>query len=267
MNAKRYPLELQEKDGIWYLTSPNLRQEYGIVVAFTSRRKGVSGPPYSSLNLSFRVGDDSSRVSTNRQRLLAALGLDPDSWVLAEQVHGLEIAQVGKEDLGRATGKEGIALVDGLLTQTRGLTLAVLCADCVPLVLVHPSTRTVGIAHAGWKGTLGGMGQKLVGLMRLRGVDPNQILAFIGPAIGPCCYEVDPERIESFRRKFGQAVTQENYLDLADLMMMQLESEGVSQRLIESAGMCTSCHRDDFYSFRASGGATGRQAGLVTLLW
>jgi YfiH family protein len=266
MNSKRYPLKHEEKEGAWYLTSPDLREDCGIAVAFTSRRGGVSAPPYDSLNLSFRVGDNPSKVNTNRSVVSTALAIDPDSWILGEQVHGLNVEWVEEGERGRSRS-EGIAGADGLLTQTRGLTLAVLCADCVPVVLVHPPTRTLGIAHAGWKGTLGGIGQKLARNMRkLCGAEWDQVCAFIGPAIGSCCYEVPAERFSAFARVFGQISKRENHVDLAGVIVRQFLAEGIPQSSIEDAGACTLCQSDDFFSFRASGGTTGRQAGLVALL-
>lgn len=268
MGAKGYPLEIQRRAGIWYLTSPALRRDYGIIVAFTSRRGGASKPPYQSLNLAFRVGDDPADVIANRSSLCAHLGLDLGSWILAEQVHGTEIAEV-ERDRGRGAEKaeEAIPSVDGLVTRAEGLTLVLLFADCVPVVVVHPPTKTIAIAHAGWRGTLARIAESLVDRAKLlSNADPGEFVGFIGPAIGPCCYKVDGERREIFRRYFGDIGTDKNSVDLVNLNVDQLVRAGVARESLEVAGICTSCCKDDFYSFRASGGVTGRQAGLVALL-
>lgn len=238
-------------------------------MAFTSRQGGVSKPPYQSLNLAFRVGDDPADVITNRNSLCAHLGLDLGSWILAEQVHGTEIVEVGLGDRGRGAekGEEAISSVDGLVTRAEGLTLVLLFADCVPVVVVHPPTKTIAIAHAGWKGTLARIAESLVGRAKLlSNADPGEFVGFIGPAIGPCCYEVNAERREIFRRHFGDIGTDKSSVDLINLNVDQLVRAGVARESLEVSGICTSCCKDDFYSFRVSGGVTGRQAGLVALL-
>lgn len=238
-------------------------------MAFTSRRGGVSKSPYQSLNLAFRVGDDPVDVIANRSSLCAHLGPDLGSWILAEQVHGTEIVEVGLGDRGRGVEKaeEAISSVDGLITRAEGLTLVLLFADCVPVVVVHPSTKTIAIAHAGWRGTLARIAESLVDRVKLlSNAGPGEFVGFIGPAIGPCCYKVDAERREIFRKYFGDIGTDKNSMDLVNLNVDQLVRAGVARESLQVAGICTSCCKDDFYSFRASGGVTGRQAGLVALL-
>ncbi len=169
------------------------------------RRGGVSKSPWDSLDLGLHVGDDPADVAENRRRYLAALGLDASQLVTPEQVHGEAIQRVGRSDAGRGalSYADSIAKTDALITDEPGLPLLLCFADCTPILLLDPAHRAVGIAHGGWKGTVRRIAAKTVLRMQQEfGTRPEDVLAAIGPSIGPCCYEVGPEVEHQFQEAF-----------------------------------------------------------------
>jgi YfiH family protein len=178
-----------------------------LVAAVTTRGGGVSGGPYASLNLGLHVGDDPAAVLANRARAAAAVGLGRDDLVFARQVHGRAVAVVGPDDRGRGSGSEDDAIdgVDALVTATPGLGLAVLAADCVPLVLYDPVAHVLGCVHAGWRGTVARVAAAAVEAMAGLGARPGDVLAAIGPAIEPARYQVGVEVSDAVADAFGPA--------------------------------------------------------------
>jgi YfiH family protein len=173
----------------------------------TTRDGGVSSGPYASLNLALHVGDDSSRVGENRRRAAAALGLDLGQCVFAHQTHGRDVAVVGAADQGRgATGPEGAPACDALVTATPGVGLAIMVADCVPLVLFEPQARVLAVVHAGWRGTVARVADVAVEAMTALGATPAAVVAGIGPAIEAARYQVGEEVAEAARGAFGAEV-------------------------------------------------------------
>ena len=150
----------------------------------------------TACNLGLHVGDEAAAVRDRRARLLADLGLEPASLVAGDQVHGTMVAVVGEAErgLGSVDQRTALPATDGLATCTPGLTLSVYYADCAPLLLVDPETRAVAAVHAGWRGSVAGIARRAVETMIAAfAAQPGRLLAAIGPAIGPCCYEVGPE--------------------------------------------------------------------------
>src|SRR5690625_5157532 len=148
--------------------SPHLNAHPAVVHGFTTRHGGLSRPPYDTLNMGLHVADDAGSVQANRQLACKALGFTLDDWVSGEQVHGSEVALVGADMKGRGAYKLNTALagVDGLITVAPGVLLAAYFADCVPILFLDPEVPAVGIAHAGWRGTLAGIGKRMVERMR-----------------------------------------------------------------------------------------------------
>ncbi len=227
----------------------------------TTRQGGVSRGPFATLNLSFAVPDDPEAVIENRRRVLAALGLDPQRLVGAEQVHGAGVAVVGPADAGRPP----IPATDGLVTAEAGLFLFVQVADCYPVVVFDGRQRVVGLAHCGWRGTLQGLPAKLVGTMlRTFGSQPADLWAVVGPGIGPCCYEVGPDVVGAARLSLPRPQealrSRENrtFLNLPAAIGQWLEATGLAPDRVSHCGLCTACRTDIFYSHRVEGGLTGR---------
>ena len=218
-------------------------------VAFSTRAGGVSEGPYESLNLGRLTGDDVERVDENRRRLCAEVGTTPDRLALNRQIHS---SVVHRAEPG-ARGEPG----DGLWTEEPDLPVLAMSADCLPIALarVGEGAPGVGVLHAGWRGLLAGIVAE--GVSALGG----RAHAAIGPAIGPCCYEVGPEVAEPFTAAFGPDVLQGRNLDLWTAAERALRSAGVED--VERVDLCTSCNPDLFFSHRRTGKPRGVQGVIA----
>jgi YfiH family protein len=234
--------------------------ESGAHFAFTDRWGGVSAVPYEELNLGGAVGDDPEAVLANRAIAAKSLGLDPAQVVWMNQVHGKDVAEVD--------GPWTIAdppPVDGLVTARRGLALAVLTADCTPVLLADPVAGIVGAAHAGRPGMIAGIVPATVEAMKSLGADPERIMARTGPAVCGRCYEV-PEQMRAEVAAVEPAAWSETSwgtpaVDVIAGVHAQLEALGV--RIRRASPVCT-LESEDHYSYRRDR-TTGRLAGYVWL--
>jgi len=213
-------------------------------VAFSTRRGGVSSGPYESLNLGLLTDDVPEHIEQNRSRLCEAVGADPACLAMNRQVHA---ATVNRAEPGER-GREG----DGLWTNTPGLPMLKLTADCLPVALVRQHGN-VGLAllHAGRLGLLEGILE--AGVAALGG---GQIAAAVGPGIGPCCYEVGETIADAYRARFGGDALRGRNLDLWAVADIVLRDAGVER--VERVDVCTACN-SEFFSHRRDGGVTGRQ--------
>ncbi|MET8509397.1 peptidoglycan editing factor PgeF [Streptomyces sp. NPDC004787] len=233
----------------------------GAHFAFTDRWGGVSAVPYEELNLGGAVGDEPEAVRANRARAARELGLDPARVVWMNQVHGADVAVVdGPWESGP------VPAVDALVTASRGLALAVLTADCVPVLLADPVAGVVAAAHAGRPGMVAGVVPAAVEAMAGLGADPSRITARTGPSVCGRCYEV-PEAMRAEVTAVEPAAHAETSwgtpaVDVAAGVRAQLARLGV--RDVEDAGVCTLESRDH-YSYRRDR-TTGRLAGYVWLI-
>jgi polyphenol oxidase len=221
-------------------------------VAFSTRLGGVSDGPYASLNLGAKTEDDYGRVSANRARLCAATGADATTATMGYQVHGPNVVEAGPKGILAPASFEQC---DGLWSDRPGQAMLLVTADCAPVALCR-SDGDPGLAllHVGWKGLLAGIVES--GASALGG---GELAAAVGPAIGPCCYEVGEEVLASFAG-LGEGVVAGGMLDLPEAARRLLAAAGVER--VESAGLCTSCEADLFYSHRRDKGRTGRQGGV-----
>ena len=233
-----------------------------VVAHVSTRHGGVSPEPWRSLNFSILRGDTRERVLENRRRLGAAVGFTADQLVRCQQVHGTGIAKVDQSDAGRM-----IDGCDGLITDTPGLPISVVCADCVPLLLYDPVHRALGVCHAGWRGTVNGAAAAaLWGLQAAFDTDPGAVVACIGPSIGPDSYEVGSEVWNMAQAKLPDADRFFSYpngadgnphFDLWAANQAQLLAAGVPLAQIEVSGIDTARHTDEFFSHRAEQGRCG----------
>ena len=220
------------------------------VVAFSTRRGGVSEGPYQSLNVGRMTEDDPEHVAENRRRLCAEVGADPDRLALNRQVHA---ATVNRAEAGRR-GKPG----DGLWTDEPGLPMLALTADCLPVALARMNGQPgLALLHVGRLGLLEGIVE--AGVAALGG----RLAAVVGPGIGPCCYEVGPEILDDYRRRFGQIVVRGRKLDLWTATETALREADVES--VERTDLCTACYPDLFFSHRRDAARTGRQ-GVIGYL-
>ena len=230
------------------------------VHGLTGRLGGVSQKPYDSLNMALHVGDNPADVWENR--FLHALGLKAEDMVTPEQVHGQHIVRVGRAEAGRGAKEyeDSIPETDALITDEPGLPLVLCFADCTPVLFLDPEHLAVGIAHGGWKGTVKKIAQKTVMAMTKEfGTKPSDVLAAIGPAIGPCCYEVGDEVAARQTLCIVEAMKLMNEIPSPDMDI------GVKSENIDMADTCTACKHQWFYSYRADGGTTGRMAAVIAL--
>jgi len=254
-----------EKDGLRWLTFDSFAGSvlHGVI----ARRGGVSPAPWDSLNVGGTVGDERPRVVENRRRTFAAFGRPLESIFDVWQVHSADVVCT---DTPLVPGAE-LNKADIILTDRPEVTLYMRFADCVPLMFHDPVKGVIGLAHAGWLGTVRGAGRAAVEAMQSRyGTRPQDIQAAIGPSIGPDHYEVGPDVIARFREAFGQRADElihpwdgRTHLDLWAANRLQLEAAGVER--IEMADVCTACHLEDWYSHRAEMGRTGRFGALMAL--
>ncbi len=218
-------------------------------VVFSTREGGVSEGPYASLNLGRLTGDDVDRVDENRRRLCAELGGELDRLALNRQIHS---ALVHRAAPGRR-GEPG----DGLWTDEPDVPILAFTADCLPIALVRSNGEppAVAVVHAGWRGLLGGVvanGVATVG---------GSVRACVGPAIGPCCYEVGPEVAELFAAAFGADVLHGRMLDLRAAAERALHAAGVTE--VEHVDLCTACNPQRFFSQRLTGKPRGVQGVIA----
>ena len=247
-------MEWRERDGIRWLEA----DLGGAKAAFSTRQGGVSKPPFDSLNLGLLTDDDEDSVNENRVRLAQALDFEPEQVLFARQVHGTDLIAHPTEFRGsfrtvsdRKEPRNEIPEADGHIVRSAGPAALVFVADCLPVALAGP--EGVAMVHAGWRGLAGGIvgtGAKAVGATS----------AAIGPGIGPCCYEVGEEVLGAFG-DLGEGIAEGRMLDLPEVARRLLSRAGVER--VESAGLCTSCEPELFFSHRRDQGRTGRQAGIA----
>jgi polyphenol oxidase len=206
--AAAAPTDLGAAGGLRLLTWPALDAS-AVDAAVTARDGGVSAGPYASLNLSLTVGDDPARVLENRRRLAAALGADPRDFVYARQVHGAGVRIVGAADRGSGafTVDDAIPDTDALVTTSPDVVLAILTADCVPVVLHDPVAGVLACVHAGWRGTVARVSAAAVAAMASLGSRPSDVIAGLGPAADPARYQVGPDVHHAVTEAFGPAAS------------------------------------------------------------
>ncbi|TGG92003.1 peptidoglycan editing factor PgeF [Natronospirillum operosum] len=233
-------------------------QPAGVGVAVTTRRGGHSTAPWASLNMGQHVGDDPERVTANRDQVRRMLELPRDP-VWLQQVHGTEVACI------RQPEQRPAAAADAAYTDCIGVPLCVLTADCLPVVLTNADGTEIGVAHAGWRGLCDGVLENLVQTFTAA---PEQLLAWLGPAIGPQRFEVGPEVRAAFMAQDADAAqafragTGDRWLaDIYHLARQRLQRVGVNR--IAGGDFCTLSDTDRFFSYRRDP-STGRMA---TLIW
>jgi polyphenol oxidase len=220
----------------------------GYCVAFTTRVGGVSEGPYASLNLGRKSGDVPARADENRRIACDAIGADVEKLALNFQVHSACV-------LRAAPGMRG-EHADGLWTDEPGLPILAMSADCLPIVLARVGKPGVAVLHAGWRGLLAGI--VAAGTDALGG---EKLVAAVGPAIGPCCYEVGDEVAAPFRARFGDDVVRGSRLDLWTSAERALLAAGVER--VDRFDRCTFCEPETFFSHRRDAGITGRQGVIA----
>jgi hypothetical protein len=225
----------------------------GARVLLSTRHGGVSPEPFDSLNLGRLTDDDGANVDANRDRLAAAVGLPRERFLYGRQVHGTRVRRASEPPGAERPAEEE----DGQATVLRDAAALVFVADCLPVLLA--ADGAVAALHCGWRPLAGGIVAEGVAALRELGAE-GPIRAVVGPGARGCCYEVGEEVHGNFADVPGARAGGRN-LDLPAIAAAELAGSGVAE--VHDSGLCTMCRNDLFFSHRADGGVTGRQAGVV----
>jgi YfiH family protein len=280
------PWVMHRSIGLQLLQLAPFRKFRWLVHGFSTRPSGVSSlEGRQVLNLGFMEWDTRENVTENRRLLQVALGAETFTLAPLKQIHSDAIHLFNATPAHPCKG-------DASATNRPGVLLAVQSADCVPILLVDPKKRAVAAIHAGWKGTLSRIAEKAVGRMRLEfGSKPAELMAALGPSIGPCCYEVGAEFVTKFSAQFADASEyfdeprtgdepnplqwlnmappghqpppRNVHLDLPKANRTQLLAAGLRPQNIFPCGLCTACHTDLFFSHRKEAACTGRLMAVI----
>lgn len=258
------------KQGVCFLACTPIISQFPVVQAFSTRVGGVSDGPYASLNLGFGSGDERTRVQANRLRFSQAVGFEADALVALRQVHGNRVILLTDADDPAAV--KGTP-ADAFITNRPLVPLAVITADCFPVLLVAPTVPALGIVHAGRRGTAAQIAQGAANLLCARfDIQPHALHAAIGPGIGGCCYEVDEASAAPFSAHYTahDGIIRPSrpghlLLDLQQANLLQLQASGIPRQQIWRANLCTACHPEWFYSYRRQGPRSGRLLNVAML--
>lgn len=277
---------LNKTKDIPYIEFPALCDIPFITHGFSTRLGGVSSGMFSSLNLgsgSSPYKDSPENIRENLIRIAESIGVDPNSLVLSDQVHKTDIRLVDYRDKGKGFSiPRDYNEIDGLITNTPGITLVTKYADCVPLFFVDPAKKAIGLSHSGWKGTVNRIGHKTVKeMIKAFGSNPKDIIAVIGPSICMDCYEVGEEVALEFRKSFSNMTNNKLYDDTTPILVKNqndryqlnlweacrrvLLDAGLSEEHIHISGVCTACNSDLLYSHRKTKGKRGSLAAFLAI--
>ncbi|MGM0902078.1 MAG: peptidoglycan editing factor PgeF [Bacillota bacterium] len=245
----------------------------GLLAGFSTKNGGVSQGDFSGLNFGFHVGDDSLSVLKNRELLSQEIAFPLECWIGAEQTHEVRVQKVTKADRGKGSDRYETSFLrtDGFFTDDRGVMLTLCFADCVPIFFIDKEKGFIGVAHAGWKGSVGGIAKEMVSVFVQNGSHLSAISVIIGPSICKKCYIVDERVIKLVekglegveKKPYNQINTVQYSLDLKELNKQILLKAGVQQANISVTSYCTSCDSDYFYSHRGDQGKTGRMLAFI----
>ena len=246
------------------LTDEALYRACGVRVMFTGRLGGVSRPPFAQLNLSDVVGDDAAAVAANRALVCEAAGVDASSLVTLNQVHGTRIVYLRSADELDEVRRQADEGADGVLIGEARIPTMVLSADCAVFAIVAPC-GAFAVAHAGWRGALEHIARSVLDALAAKsGESPDTFNAYIGPHILADCFEVGEEVEQLFREEFGdRSIASPRHVSLEAALLADLRAGGMDSRRVASAGICTICDSDRYYSYRASNGECGRHAAFA----
>lgn len=276
MKFQSKTMTLNSPDTVPYLTYNSLSEINFINHAFSTRLGGVSEGEFTSMNMAFNRGDYPESVTENYKRICKSAGFDFDSLTASAQDHNTFVRAVTSENKGVGIYKpRDLHSVDALITNEKGVTLVTYYADCTPLFFVDIKQKAIGLAHAGWRGTVGRIGEKVVKKMtELYGTNPDDIVAAIGPAISVCCYEVDKPCADNFyalsdldSSRFVFPKENGKYMiDLLETNRQILVAAGVKNENITVSDVCTNCNSELLWSHRATKGKRGTMSAFMCIV-
>ena len=262
-------------DSVPYLTYNSLSEIDFINHAFSTKLGGVSTGEFTSMNFAFNRGDNPDSVTENYKRFCKSAGFDYNTLTASAQDHNTYVRAVTTENIGTGIYKpRDIESVDALITNQKGVTLVTYYADCTPLFFVDTNKKAIGLAHAGWRGTVGRIGEKVVQKMtELYGTNPSDLKCAIGPAISVCCYEVDKPCADHFLAlknvnpsDFVHPKENGKYMvDLLETNRQILTAAGVKPENITVSDVCTNCNSDLLWSHRATKGHRGTMCAFMCI--
>lgn len=258
-----------------YLTYNKLNEIPFILHAFSTRLGGVSEGDFASMNLCFNRGDSDKDVTENYHRICDSVGFDFSTLTASVQIHEANVRRVSSLNRGVGIYKpQDETSVDALITNDRQVTLVTYYADCTPIFFVDTVNKAIGLAHAGWRGTVLDIAGNVVRSMTAEfGTVPEELICAVGPVIGKCCYEVSEECKSEFSKLFSPdsgvitpAETCGKYMiDLALANKLLLIRSGVKKDNIVLSDLCTRCNSDLLWSHRATGGKRGGMCAMMTI--
>jgi len=265
----------QARNGVTFYQSDGIEAAGGAAHGFSTRLGGVSQGMWESLDLGPSRGDDPDHVRENYRRFLSAIGARGGRMAMTNQVHGGAVRCVTMADVHTDPCDRVGYEADGLMTDLPEVALVVYSADCIPILFYDPARRVVAAVHAGWRGTAAGIAAVAVERMKeVYGCRPEDILAAVGPGIGPDCFETHEDVPNAMTAALSTAVLQhirikENgkfAVDLKGINAMRLEQAGLDPAHIAVSGICTACHPEKFWSHRKQGTDRGSMAAAIQLL-
>lgn len=260
--------------GIKLLSFKNLYSNKYLFHAVSTRIGGVSKKPFESLNLGLNTGDTHENILSNHKALSRQLNFDLQTLISANQIHGSNIITINSKQKTGEASLPGPTFdgFDAIVTDRQDITLIVRVADCVPVILFDPAKKILAVVHAGWKGTKAGISAKAVQEMNNGfGSIASEIIAGIGPSIGPCCFDVRKDVSDLFFNQISNAelfikkAKNRFFIDLREANRLQLIEQGCRAENIEVSDLCTSCNSHLFFSHRREKGKTGRFGLLAGL--
>ena len=275
MKINSKTMTLNENKGVPYLTYNRLSDIDFVRHAFSTKHGGVSKGEWTSMNFAFSRGDKPENVIENYKIFSDAVGFDYNSLVTSSQDHHTYVRPVTKNECGIGIWREkDMMSVDALITNEPNVTLVTHYADCTPLFFVDTVKKAIGLAHAGWRGTVGKIGEEVIKKMTaLYGTNPSNVVVAIGPAISKCCYEVDRDCAENFydlkdldNSKFIFPKNDGKYMiDLLETNRQIVMKAGVKEENIVLSDLCTKCNSDLLWSHRATNGHRGTMCAFMCI--
>lgn len=263
------------ENGVPLLQADGISAAGGVAHGFSTRQGGVSEGMWASLNLGTSRGDDPDHVRENYHRFLSAIGARGNTLAACSQVHGAVVRNITSADVMADPYDKTCAEADGLITSIPGIILTVYTADCIPVLLYDPKRRVAAALHAGWRGTAAGIVTVAVGQMAsVYGTDPADILAAVGPGIGPDCFETHEDVPNALTAAMAMNVLpfirlKENgkfAVDLKSINAKRLELAGVLPSHIAVCADCTCTLVEKYWSHRRQGTQRGSMASMIELL-
>lgn len=235
----------------------------GITAVMTTRKGGVSGPPWESANMHYRKGDTFKNVMENRKSVIIKSGFSNQNIWFVNQVHGNNVVSAD----GLSPDETYNISADGIYSTTPGVIVGVYVADCVPLLLA--SRNMVAAIHCGWRSIVNGIVSNAISKFIENGVNPDEIYAATGAGIGKCCFETGPEVANLFKNSgYGDHIydgknPEKSYIDLQGIIFNQLKTENISEDKISISSECTFCNEEKFFSYRRNGWPGGQMMAII----